>query len=58
MNHLSQIAAKLPEYHLDAMLVSSAPGEFYAVGRHAGRHPLHHRLPLHRGGPGDRWALR
>ena len=34
MNHLSQIAAKLPEYHLDAMLVSSAPGEFYATGLH------------------------
>ncbi len=34
MNHLSQIAAKLPEYQIDAMLVSSAPGEFYAVGLH------------------------
>ena len=34
MNHLSQIAAKLPEYHIDAMLCSSEPGEFYAVGLH------------------------
>lgn len=34
MNHLSQIAAKLPEFHIDAMLVSSEPGEFYAVGMH------------------------
>lgn len=34
MNHLKQIAAKLPEYGLDAMLVNSAPGEFYAVGFH------------------------
>lgn len=34
MNHLKQIAAKLPEYHIDAMLCSSAPGEFYAVGLH------------------------
>lgn len=34
MNHLKQIAAKLPEYHLDAMLVTSEPGEFYAVGFH------------------------
>lgn len=34
MNHLKQIAAKLPEFHLDAMLCSSDPGEFYAVGLH------------------------
>ena len=34
MNHLKQIAAKLPEYGIDAMLLSSAPGEFYAVGFH------------------------
>lgn len=34
MNHLKQIAAKLPEYGLDAMLVNSEPGEFYAVGFH------------------------
>jgi len=34
MNHLKQIAAKLSQYHIDAMLVSSEPGEFYAVGLH------------------------
>ncbi len=34
MNHLKQIAAKLDECGLDAMLLSSAPGEFYAVGFH------------------------
>ena len=34
MNHLKQIAAGLDEYGLDAMLVTSAPGEFYAVGFH------------------------
>ena len=34
MNHIKQIAAKLPEYGLDAMLVTSEPGEFYAVGFH------------------------
>ncbi|WP_294550848.1 aminopeptidase P family protein [uncultured Pseudoflavonifractor sp.] len=34
MNHLKQIAAKLPEYGIDAMLLSSAPGEFYGVGFH------------------------
>lgn len=34
MNHLKQIAAKLDEYGLDAMLVSSEPGEYYAVGMH------------------------
>lgn len=34
MNHLKQIAAKLPEFHIDAMLCSSGPGEFYAVGLH------------------------
>lgn len=34
MNHLKQIAAKLDEYGLDAMLLSSAPGEYYAVGFH------------------------
>jgi len=32
INHLRQIAAKLGEYELDAMLISSVPGEFYAVG--------------------------
>lgn len=34
MNHLKQIAAKLPEYGLDAMLITSSPSEFYAVGFH------------------------
>lgn len=34
MNHIKQIAAKLPEYGLDAMLITSEPGEFYAVGFH------------------------
>ncbi|MCD7760216.1 MAG: Xaa-Pro peptidase family protein [Clostridiales bacterium] len=32
MNHLKQIADKLPEYGLDAMVVTSAPGEYYAIG--------------------------
>lgn len=32
MNHLKQIAAKLPEYGLDAMVVTSAPAEFYSIG--------------------------
>lgn len=34
MNHIKQIAAKLDEYGLDAMLITSEPGEFYAVGFH------------------------
>lgn len=34
MNHLKQIAAKLEEFELDAMLITSEPGEFYAVGFH------------------------
>jgi Xaa-Pro aminopeptidase len=34
MNHLKQIAAKLAENQLDAMLITSDPGEFYAVGFH------------------------
>ena len=34
MNHLKQIAAKLPEYGIDAMLITSESGEFYAVGFH------------------------
>lgn len=34
MNHLKQIAAKLPEYGVDAMMLTSVPGEFYAVGFH------------------------
>lgn len=32
MNHIKQIAAALPEYGLDAMLIVSTPGERYAVG--------------------------
>ena len=32
MNHLNNIAAKLPEYGLDAMLITSEAGERYAVG--------------------------
>ena len=34
MNHLVSIVAKLPEYDLDAMLITSASSEFYAVGFH------------------------
>lgn len=34
MNHLEQIAGKLAAYGLDAMLITSEPGEFYAVGFH------------------------
>lgn len=34
MNHLKQIAAKLDDYGLDAMMITSEPGEFYAVGLH------------------------
>ena len=34
MNHIKQIASKLGEYGLDAMLITSEPGEFYAVGFH------------------------
>ena len=34
MNHIAQIAAKLPEYELDAMLITSEPGEYYALGFH------------------------
>lgn len=32
MNHIKQIAAKLPEYGIDAMMVTSASGERYAMG--------------------------
>lgn len=32
MNHLKKIAAKLPEYGLDAMVVNSEAGEYYAIG--------------------------
>ncbi len=34
MNHIEKIAKALPEYHLDAMLVTSEAGEFYATGFH------------------------
>ncbi len=34
MDHLKQIAARLADYGVDAMLVTSEPGEFYAVGFH------------------------
>lgn len=34
MNHFEQIGAVLPEYGLDALLVTSEPGEFYTVGFH------------------------
>lgn len=34
MSHFAQIASKLPEQELDAMLITSAPGEFYAMGFH------------------------
>ena len=32
MNHIEKIAAQLPEYGLDAMLITSASGERYALG--------------------------
>lgn len=32
MNHIKQIAAKLDEYALDAMLITSTPAERYALG--------------------------
>ena len=34
MNHFEKIAAKLNEKELDAFLITSAPGEFYAMGFH------------------------
>ena len=34
MNHIQQIAAKLPEFGLDAMLITSQSGERYALGFH------------------------
>ncbi len=34
MNHMKEIAARLDEHGLDAMLVTSAAGEFYTVGFH------------------------
>ncbi len=34
MNHIKNIAKELPSLGLDAMLVTSEPGEFYAMGFH------------------------
>jgi len=34
MNHVKQIAGKLEEFGLDAMLVTSDPGEYYSIGFH------------------------
>ena len=34
MDHLTKIAAQLEASGLDAMLVTSEPGEFYAIGFH------------------------
>ena len=34
MEHIKRIASGLESIGVDAMLVSSAPGEFYAVGFH------------------------
>lgn len=34
MNHLKNIADKLDQYQLDAMLITSEPGEFYAIDFH------------------------
>jgi len=34
MNHLKKIADKLEQYQLDAMLITSEPGEFYAIDFH------------------------
>ena len=34
MNHIKKIAAQLPEYGLDAMLITSESGERYALGFH------------------------
>ena len=34
MNHIAKIAAQLPEYGLDAMLITSESGERYALGFH------------------------
>ena len=34
MNHFEKIASQLSAHGLDAMLITSAPGEFYAVGLH------------------------
>ena len=34
MNHIKNIAKELHNLGLDAMLVTSEPGEFYAMGFH------------------------
>lgn len=34
MNHIEKIAARLPEYGLDAMMITSESGERYALGFH------------------------
>ena len=34
MNHISKISAKLADYGLDAMLITSESGELYALGFH------------------------
>ena len=34
MNHFEKIATKLKDRGLDAMLITSEPGEFYAMGFH------------------------
>ena len=34
MNHLESLSAQLAKYELDAMLLTSAPGERYAIGFH------------------------
>ena len=34
MNHIAKIASRLPEYGLDAMLITSESGERYALGFH------------------------
>ena len=31
MDHIAKIAAQLPEYGLDAMLITSAPGELSLI---------------------------
>lgn len=57
MNHFGKIAQQLSAHGLDAMLVTSAPGEFYAARLpwrgHGRRHPgpdlVLHRLPVYRG---------
>ena len=59
MNHIEKIAAQLPEYGLDAMLITSESGERYALGFHGEGlllvtkdGAILHRRPVHRGCPG------